>query len=89
LAPYIGNQFSSKVANQMPLYYDANVGIRSEVRLQRFNLPGEGANRLAGHSIYIGNDATKQKCRSGKMTSDEFSEGAPVSDDPNSPLHDE
>ena len=88
-AAYIGNQFSSKIANQMSLYYDANLGIHSEVTLQRFNLPGEGSNRFAGHRIYIGGDATKQKCRSDKMTGDEFTEGTSVSRDPNCPLHDE
>ena len=73
----------------MPLHYDANVGIRSEVTFQRLNLPGEGANRLNGHRIYIGGDATKQKCRSDKMTSNQLAEGTSVPRDPNGPLHDE
>jgi len=73
----------------MPLYYDANVGIRSEVTFQLFNLPAVGANGFNGHRIHIGGDATEQKCRSDKMTRNQFPKGMSVPRNPNCPLHDE
>jgi len=63
----------------MALHRDANFRIRNEITLQRFNLPAVGANGLNCHRIYIGGDASQQKCRTDKITRNQFPEGMPVS----------
>ena len=68
-AEHGGDNFSSKVTSQVPLQYDPNFGISSEITLQRFNLPTQGAYRLNCHRIHLSRGAAQLQYRAYEISS--------------------
>ena len=86
-AEHGGDNFSSKVTSQVPLQYDPNFGISSEITLQRFNLPTQGAYRLNCHRIHLSRGAAQLQCRAYEITRNQVAEDAFVSRNAYCPAH--
>src|SRR5262250_761552 len=67
-------QFSGKVTSQVPLQYDPNFRISTEITLQRFNLPTQCADRLNCHRIHISRGAAQQQYRACDVTRNQVTE---------------